>query len=136
MACCRIFSGVLFFLCLDKYNYDYSDLFNMEEPYFNSIEIKASNYEIINYDNISNKLSEFENVRKNIIYNILVNNNYIEFNSKITGYDPMNTFRIGDYLYSKHFIMLNNEIIKEEVVINMKPNSLNEVRGYYLRFKE
>ena len=28
------------------------------------------------------------------------------------------------------------EIIKEEVVINMKPNSLNEVSGYYLIFKE
>ena len=125
------YSGVLFFLCLDKYNYDYSMLFNMEEPYFNSIEIKASNYEIINYDNISNKLSEFINERKNIIYNILIYNNYIESNSKITAYDPMNTFRIGDYLYSKYFIMLNNEIIKEEVVIIMKPNSLDEVIGYY-----
>ena len=59
-----------------------------------------------------------------------------EFTEYVFIYTSLLGAEVGDYLYSKHFIMLNNEIIKEEVVINMKPNSLNEVSGYYLIFKE
>lgn len=54
----------------------------------------------------------------------------------ICGYDPMNMFRVGVFIYCKHFILLNINgtvrNINSEAVLQLDENSNQNVIGHYL----
>lgn len=55
----------------------------------------------------------------------------------ICGYDPMNMFRVGDQLFCRHFVFLNEggniKPIHTAVVLKLAPGSINYIVGYYLK---
>ena len=54
----------------------------------------------------------------------------------ICGYDPMNMFRVGVFIYCKLFVLLNINgtvrSINSEAVLQLDENSDQNVIGYYL----
>lgn len=54
---------------------------------------------------------------------------------RICGYDPMNMFRSGRYIFCSHFVMLKveekMEMFPRRIVLLLKDGSRDEVEGYY-----
>ena len=131
------YSGAIFWLCLDNFNISFSNIFSLDNTVFESLECKDEQVNVIeNYD-IKDLLIKSLNYKKKNIDDFISHSKYYECDGKICGYDPMNTYRYNDYLYCKYFIFLNENDniypIFEEVVLLLKENSLNEIKGYYKR---
>lgn len=57
--------------------------------------------------------------------------------ARLTGYDPMNMFRVGDRLVCEHFAVLEGESgaipLMHPVVLTLAPGSVNEVAAYHIK---
>ncbi|MGP6139062.1 hypothetical protein [Jeotgalibaca sp. A127] len=52
---------------------------------------------------------------------------------KITGYDPMNMFRLDDWLYCANFVKIGDNFLSGPVLLEVEPSSIDRVHKYYLK---
>lgn len=131
------YSGALYDLCLEKYGMKIHNEFADEQTIYeqNPIALDAGSVEINYYDFISSRLEEIIGEREKRIRESIENWEYTACNAFICGYDPMNMFRVGSFVYCKHFICLNVggtiQTINASVLLRLDENSDQKIVGYY-----
>lgn len=131
------YSGALYDLCLDKHGFaiynDFTDEHTVYEQ--NSVAFDDSPVAIKHYDFIPSRYTEIAEKRKKRIDECIEKWKYTACNACICGYDPMNMFRVGGFVYCKYFICLNVsgtvQTINSSVVLRLDENSDQKIVGYY-----
>lgn len=66
------------------------------------------------------------------------NLNYTSVQASICGYDPMNMWKLGDYLFCSHFVLLEcdswtEKFLKGPVALLVSDNCNHQIKGYFQR---
>ena len=66
------------------------------------------------------------------------NPNYTSVQASICGYDPMNMWKLGDYLFCSHFILLEcdsgtEKFLKGPVALLVSDSCNHQIKGYFQR---
>lgn len=132
------YTGALYCLCCDDNNIIVHNDFAGEQTMYEQspIAFDGSSVEIKHYDFIPNEYAGMIGEREKLIAEFIEKWEYTACNAFICGYDPMNMFRVGVFIYCKHFICLNMngtiQNINTSVVLRLEENSVQNVVGYYL----
>ena len=131
------YSGAIYYLCCDNNNIILHNDFVSEQTVYeqNPINIDGIIAEVKHFDFISHCYAEIITQREKLVAQHIEKGKYIACKAFICGYDPMNMFRIGDFIYCKYFVCLNMngtiQNINSSVVLKMDENSTQNVVGYY-----
>lgn len=131
------YSGALYGLSLDAHGIEIHNDFVSEQTVYeqNAIAFEESPVEIIHYGFIPSRRAEIIEERKRLIAEYIEKWEYTVCNAFICGYDPMNMFRVGIFIYCKYFICLNVDgivqMINSSVVLRLDENSNQNIVGYY-----
>ena len=89
------------------------------------------------FDFVAREFAALTKKRTDEIAQYTANAAYTACNAVICGYDPMNMFRVGDQLFCRHFVFLNEngqtKPIQTAVVLKLAPGSNNRIVGYFLK---
>ena len=131
------YAGAVYFLCLEKLGMPVRNAFDSELTAFeqNPVDTNGVEVKICSYDFISKKFAELAAEKEAIIKDHVEHAVYTECPSFICGYDPMNMFRLGDFVYCKYFVCLNeNGTVKtftSAILLQLEKGSNQKVTGYY-----
>lgn len=131
------YSGVLYYLCCDTNKMIVHNNFAGEQTIYeqNPIAFDDRPVEIKHYDFVSNRYAEIIREREKLITEYIEKWEYTACNAFICGYDPMNMFRVGVFIYCKYFICLNIngsvQNINASVILQLDENSDQNIVGYY-----
>lgn len=132
------FTGAIFFLCLDQFGFSVNNAFDSEKTAYeqNPIDIADVTAELLPYDFIMVSYDKLRQEKKAKVEEHIKHSKYIESNSFICGYDPMNMFRIDDVIFCSHFVCLNEndevKTINSQVALKLAEGSNKSIVGYYL----
>lgn len=136
------YSGALYNLCLEHHGISIRNDFVGERTVYeqNPLAFDGSPVAITPYDFIPCRYAEIITERENRIAEYIENWEYTACNAFICGYDPMNMFRVGVYIYCKYFICLNVggtvQTMNSSVVLRLDENSNQNIVGYYCAKKQ
>ena len=131
------YSGVLYCLCCDAHKMMMHNYFAGEQTLYeqNPIAFDDSPVAIKHYDFIPNRYGEMIRAREKLVAESIEKWEYTPCNAFICGYDPMNMFRVGAFIYCKYFICLNRngvvQNINTSVILELDKNSDQTIVGYY-----
>lgn len=131
------YSGVLYYLCCDRNRMHVRNHFADEQTVYeqNPIAVDGKPVTIRHYAFIPALYTELIGERKKRIVECIEKWDYIACQSFICGYDPMNMFRVGTFIYCRYFVCLNKngtiQTINTPVVLQLAENSNQDVIGYY-----
>jgi len=131
------YTGAMFFLCMEKFGFAVNNAFDSEQTAYeqNLIDSAEVTAEVRSFDFIPNRYAELIKEKKETIEKHMEHANYTECNAFICGYDPMNMFRLGNLIFCKHFVCLNEngevKTFTSAVVLNLAEGSNQKVIGYY-----
>jgi len=115
------YTGALLCLALKRLGVDFYHCLSESLPLFDVISGK---------DDIAGEFEKYYTAKKAMFNDFLVaGTTVIEKNAKITGFDPMNMWRMGDRVFCAYFVSLSGENINGPVMLNMVPGSEREVEG-------
>jgi len=118
------FTGAVLCLALKKLGVNFYHCLNESRAVFDVLEDR---------DNISEAFDKYFAEKKGKFDDFLADGTTtIEKNAKITGFDPMNMWRMGDQIFCAHFINLDGESIAGPVVLDMVAGSEREVGSVVL----
>ena len=129
--------GALYFLCLEKLGMSVRNDFDSKLIAFEQNPVDTNGVEagLRSYDFIPKQFEELTAEKEAIINEHMEGCTYTECPSFICGYDPMNMFRLGDFVYCKHFVCLNeNGMVKtftSAILLKLEEGSNQMVTGYY-----
>ncbi len=133
------FSGAIYFLCLEMFGLCIKNAFDSKQTAYeqNAIDREGISAEVLSYDFVQRCYAELMRERQAEIREHIQRSKYIECKSFICGYDPMNMFRVGDLVYCRHFVCLNESgeirTFNSAVVLKLAEGADQEVTGYYPR---
>lgn len=131
------YSGALYCLCCNDSNMILHNDFSDEQTIYEQNPVAFDNtlVEIKHYDFIADRYAEITREREELITACIEKWEYTACNAFICGYDPMNMFRVGAFIYCKYFICLNVngvvENINSSVVLQLDKHSDQNIVGYY-----
>lgn len=132
------YSGALYALCLDRHGKQIDNDFSCEQTVYeqNSWAVSADGSVVIrSYDFIPYQFTELTKERERLIAHSIRQWGYTACKAYICGFDPMNMFRVGDFVYCKNFVCLDTggtvRTMNTSVVLRMNENSDQEIVGYY-----
>ena len=131
------YAGAVYFFCLEKLGLSVRNAFDSELTAFeqNPVDTDGVEAKLCSYDFIPEQFAEQTAEKEEIIRKHMERCTYTECSSFICGYDPMNMFRLGDYVYCKHFVCLNeNGTVKtftSAILLQLEEGSNQKVTGYY-----
>lgn len=131
------YSGALCNLCLDNHGMEIRNDFASKLTVYeqNPIAFDDAPITIKHYDFISSCYAEMIVERERVVTECIENWEYTACNALICGYDPMNMFRVGIFIYCKYFVCLNVngtvQTIHTSVVLQLDENSNQTIVGYY-----
>ncbi|MCM1196771.1 MAG: hypothetical protein NC310_06870, partial [Roseburia sp.] len=104
------YSGVFLYTLFDKLSIDYKmfsgvSIFHNVMQFIKPRFIKIKNYRSI-YKQIENREKEYSKEYM-LMQDLIENGKYIEFPSRIIGYDPMNMLRKNDYIFCGSYVNLS-----------------------------
>jgi len=113
------FTGAVLCLALKK----------MGVGFYHCLSASCSLFEVISdKDIIADDFEKYYAIKKAKFDDFLsTNTTVIEKSAKITGFDPMNMWRMGDHIFCARFISLDGESMPGPVMLNMVPGSEREV---------
>lgn len=132
------YSGAIYFLCLEMFGFSINNDFGSEQTAYeqNPIELYAAEADVLSYEFVARSFTQLMDKRKNEIAEHLSRSRFIECKALICGYDPMNMFRIGDFIYCRYFVCLDEggrlRSINSAAVLKLADGSNQEVIGYFL----
>jgi len=119
------YTGAVLCLALKKLGVDFYQYLSDSLPLFEAIASK---------DSIADDFEKYYSAKKVRFDDFLASNTtVIEKSAKITGFDPMNMWRMGDRVFCSYFVNLNGESYNEAVMLNMVPGSEREVESIIVR---
>ena len=119
------FTGAVLCLALKKMGIEFYHCLKESRPIFDVIA---------NKDSIINDFENYCLVKKAKFDGFLAGDTVtIEKKAKITGFDPMNMWRMGDRVFCSYFVNLDGESFNEAVMLNMVPGSEREVESIIVR---
>ncbi|MCL2362544.1 MAG: hypothetical protein FWC73_12130 [Defluviitaleaceae bacterium] len=122
------FTGAFLCLTLKKLGIDFYHSLGDPRPLFEVIsgsDTLAEGFQ----RHYSNKKAKFDDF-------LTAPHKVIEKNAKITGFDPMNMWRLGNQYYCARFVNLDGEGIPGPVILNLKPGSTSQVVGIVLHLSK
>lgn len=131
------YSGALYALCLDRYGKQINNDFACEQTVYeqNPLRVCGDDAAINQYDFIPYRYAQRNRKRKKLIAQAIEKWEYTACKACICGYDPMNMFRVGGFLYCKNFVCLDAggaiHAVNTSVVLCLKESSDQEIMGYY-----
>ena len=132
------YSGALYALCLDRLGGKIQNVFDGEQTVYEQNPINVSGgsaVEIKKYDFIPHQHAMVREKREKLIAECIGQGTYSPCKALICGYDPMNMFRVGDFIYCKQFVCLDAggtiQTVNATVVLQLEENSDQTIRGYY-----
>ena len=132
------YSGALYALCLDRLGGKIQNVFDGEQTVYEQNPINVSDgsaVEIKQYDFIPHQYAMVSEKREKLIAECIGQGKYTPCKALICGYDPMNMFRVGDFIYCKQFVCLDAggtiQTVNATVVLQLEENSDQTIRGYY-----
>lgn len=131
------YSGAIYALCLDRCGKGIRNDFACKQTVYEQNPVDACGYgaEIKQYDFIPYHYAEMEEKRKKLIAQSIEKGEYTACEAVLCGYDPMNMFRVGSFLYCKNFACLDAggsiRTVNTSVVLCLEENSDQEIVGYY-----
>lgn len=138
------YSGVFLYSLLENLSINFKVFFG--ESIFNNVMqlIKPKFITIKNYNSISKQIENRDkeySKEYTLIHDLIDNGEFIEFPSRIIGYDPMNMLRKNNYIFCSSYVNLSNG--KEErtffqnILLKVcRRNNKTQVEGYYLKVIE
>ncbi|MCL2404393.1 MAG: hypothetical protein FWC92_02470 [Defluviitaleaceae bacterium] len=109
------FTGAVLCLTLKKLGVDFYHLLGKDSSLFEVISMT---------DTIADSFSKYYATKKAKFDDFLAaNKNVIVKDAKLTGFDPMNMWRMGDQILCARFVSLDGEGITGPVMLNMVPGS-------------
>ncbi len=129
--------GAIFFLCMDRFGFSGNYVLDSEKTAYeqNIIDIEGIIEEVLPYEFISSNYEAMVKEKKEKLEAHMELSNYVECNALICGYDPMNMFRLGDLIFCKYFVCLNEngevKTFNSAIALKLKDDSNCEVVGYY-----
>ena len=132
------YSGALYALCLDRLGGKIQNVFDGEQTVYEQNPINVSDgsaVEIKQYDFIPHQYAMVSEKREKLIAECIGQGKYTPCKALTCGYDPMNMFRVGDFIYCKQFVCLDAggtiQTVNATVVLQLEENSDQTIRGYY-----
>ena len=132
------YSGALYCLCCDSCGIALRNDFAGEETIYeqNPLAFADGPVDIRPCGFIPVRYAEIMGEREKLITECTEKWEYTACKALICGYDPMNMFRLGDFIYCKYFICLDiggkAHNINSSIVLRLDENSGQNVVGYYL----
>ena len=133
------FSGAVYFLTLERLGLPIVNDLRSPLTAYDQNPIDAANLtaDVPSFDFVAREFAVLTRKRTDEIAQYTANAAYTACNAVICGYDPMNMFRVGDQLFCRHFVFLNEngqtKPIHTAVVLKLAPGSNDHVVGYYLK---
>jgi len=119
------FAGAVLCLTLKKLGVDFYPLLGKERPLFEVIS---------DTDPITNHFAKHYAAKKARFDDFLaIHKNIVKKNAQITGFDPMNMWRIDDQVLCARFVSLDGENIPGPLMLNMKPGDDWQVESIILK---
>jgi len=117
-------TGAVLCLTLKKLGIDFYHLLGSGQPLFEVISGE---------DSTADAFDKYYTAKKARFDDYLATaKDTIKKNAAITGFDPMNMWRIGDRILCTRFVGLEGEGIPGPVILNMVPGSVNQVESVIL----
>ena len=135
------FSGAIYFLCLEKLGFSVNNRFDCEKSAYEQNPITIGNIipQIDSYEFIAKNYAGLVKEKERMISEHMAEAKYVKCKASIYGYDPMNMFRVGNLVYCKYFVSLNeNGAIKDinsAIVLKLAEGSNEVIEGLYYRDK-
>lgn len=132
------YTGAIFFLCLDIFGYEMKNDFSSSLTVYeqNPVKTEGVTVDVAAYDFIVRKYAALAEEKEAIVAEHIARSQYVACDAFICGYDPMNMFRIGNMVYCRYFVCLNENDhinnINGAVVLELSDNSERTVKGYYM----
>ena len=130
--------GVIYFIVLEKLNIDI-DRYKLNEKktifelFYKDVSI-PNNINSFDSSNFKSMMDKETDKKRRIIEKFNTSQEIKLDGYKIIGYDPMNMFRLEDYIYCSHLVFLgkndDHKMLQKELLLLMKKNSINEVISY------
>lgn len=134
--------GTLFFTFSNSHGYSYNYDISCQETFYNQLKVVTKITDVSEFEDktvteadvnpIQIIFNQYIQRKTNIIDDFICKHKDEEiFDGYICGYDPMNMIRLSDKLYCTHFIMVNNDSLKEPrfikgpILLYLKENSNN-----------
>lgn len=133
------FSGAVYFLTLERLGLPIvNDLHSPLTAYDqNAIDAAKECVDVPSCEFVAREFSSLTKRQTDEIAQYTANAAYIACSASICGYDPMNMFRIGDKLFCRHFVFLNEDghivPLHTAVVLKLAPGSDSRIIGYWLK---
>lgn len=133
------FSGAVYFLTLDRLGLPIVNDLRSPLTAYDQNPIDAANLtaDVPSFDFVALEFAALTRKRTDEIAQYTADAAYTACNAFICGYDPMSMFRVGDQLFCRHFVFLNEngqtKPIHTAVVLKLAPGSNDHVVGYYLK---
>ena len=132
------YTGAIFFLCMEKFGFVIQNVFDSKQTAYeqNAMEITGIAVNVLPYDFIPKQYAELTAEKESKIKEHLKHAGYTACEAFICGYDPMNMFRLGDLIYCKHFVCLNEKgevkTFTSAIALKLAEGSNRNVIGYYI----
>lgn len=133
------YSGAVFFLCMELFGYQPACDFATGLTPYEQMKINTDGMVPIirEYPFIKSEYQKLTSEKTDRINRHLESAVYIECKASICGYDPMNMYRLQNFIYCKYFVFLNENgsifPLNEPVLLVLADNSDSEIIGYYVR---
>lgn len=132
------YSGALYALCLERLGRKIQNVFDSEQTVYEQNPTDLSDggaVEIKRYNFISHQYAKRSEKTEKRIAECIGQGEYTPCKALICGYDPMNMFRAGDFVYCKDFVCLDTggtiQTVSAAVVLQLEENSDQSIKGYY-----
>lgn len=134
------YTGTLLLLTLELLGKPIEQDLTKKEPLYRYFEREIPTFPVeYEYQEEVAQLIEAEiERRKNVIHEFLaIHPNEKQENSRMSGYDPMNMFRIDGWIYCTNFVHLTNletehkTFFRGPILLKLKKGTFNEVESYY-----
>lgn len=129
--------GALMLLVKDRFGFEVNEKIGIETNnifhiLFDQIEPKDSYYENTVLD-LSFLEEYYESIMSRIKY-VLGSNPKIHDCDSVIGFDPINSFRIGKYVYYRHFVMIENQS-NQKFIPNESVGELDDFNQVYVIYE-
>jgi len=115
------FTGAFLCLTLKNLGIDFYHCLGDSRPLFDVISEK---------DNIQSAFENYYQEKKSKFDDFLAKPHKTKIKTaKVTGFDPMNMWRMNDMYYCARFVSLDNESIPGPVILNIKPGSNRDIES-------
>lgn len=132
------FTGTVFCLTLHDLGYSVKDVFDQTPLYLQNRLYESCAEGLAAFEGeaeLGRELQERTEKNRAEITAQIQDKCFVVFPAAICGYDPMNMIRVGNLIFCKHFVALQNEreqkFITRPVVVKLQAGSDCTIEGYY-----